>query len=144
MNVGMAGLMERMREGFTDFVFAVGIVLIFPAILSAQTGVPTAAAMPKTTTSARDLSGVWIAQGAQSLSLLPTGRHDLPMTAWGKSHFMSAKPVDPQKPNGGATADDPHRFCDPVGMPRADLTMRPIEIVQADDEVYVFYEEDHS
>jgi hypothetical protein len=94
--------------------------------------------------SARDLSGVWVLKAGQSSALLTAAAQEPPMTAWGKAQFNAAKPAAQSKQATSAAASDPHRYCDPTGVPRIDSTQKPIEIVETSDEVYFFYEEDHS
>jgi len=144
MRLNMAPLAPRMRNGLIVSIGALGLMLILPAIAFAQVpnqSVPTKVAAGN---SARDLSGVWVAQSKQSSSLLTNAQAEPPLTDWGKEQFKAAKPASQKKQNMDASTNDPHQFCDPVGMPRADLTNRPIEIVETQDEVYIFYEEDHS
>jgi len=126
------------------FILALGIALILPPMILAQAAGPAAPMKATAASSARDLSGVWVVQGRQSVSLMTDAKQEPPLTPWGKAQFKALKSADQKKQSGGAGADDPHKFCDPVGVPRADLTKRPIEIVETQDEVFIFYEEDHS
>ena len=66
------------------------------------------------------------------------------MTEWGRAQFKAARSGNARTQGAATNENDPHRFCDPTGVPRVDLTERPIEIVQTPDEIYIFYEEDHS
>lgn len=100
--------------------------------------------MAKADSPAQDLSGVWVIKGEQNSSFLTEARQEPPMTDWGKAQFKAAKSADAKKQAGTTSENDPHRFCDPVGVPRIDLTQRPVEIVETPDEIYIFYEEDHS
>jgi hypothetical protein len=144
MNVGLAAHAPKIRDKFIGFVLALGILLILPPKILAQAANPAAPMNVAAAPSAPDLSGVWVEQGRQSVSLLTDAKEEPPLTAWGRTQFNAAKSADQKKQGGGAGAEDPHKFCDPVGMPRADLTKRPIEIVETPDEVFIFYEEDHS
>ena len=141
MGTGKWGQGTRLRSAHATFLIIFTIGFISPAALRGQAG---AAASSKTgsSISSHDLSGVWVEKAGQSSSLLPSGQQEPPMTAWGKAQLKTAKAADPKKPGTGAI--DPHSYCDPLGMPRADLTQQPIEIVQTSDEVYIFYEQDHS
>jgi hypothetical protein len=140
----MAGHAIKMRDGFIGYFVFLGTLLILPPAMLAQANNQASPAMTMAATSARDLSGVWVQKGGQSSSLLTSMQQEPPLTAWGKAHFKAAKSSDPKKQTGGANTSDPHTYCDPVGMPRMDLTKRPIEIVETGDEVYIFYEQDHS
>lgn len=128
----------KWRGNAISFTLVLGIALILPATTFAQA--PKQTASP----SARDLSGVWVPKGKQSAFLLTDTKQEPPLTAWGMAQFKAAKSGDQKKQSGGAGEYDPHRYCDPLGLPRADLTMRPIEIVETQDEAFIFYEEDHS
>src|ERR1700733_13769028 len=127
MKVGMAAHAPKMRDKFIGFVLALGIVLILPPKILAQAADPAAPMKVAGGAPAQDLSGVWVEQGRQSVSLMTDAKQEPPLTAWGKAQFKAAKSADQKKQGGRAGAKDPHEFCDPVGMPRADLTKRPIE-----------------
>jgi len=144
MKVGMAAHAPNRRDKFIGFALALGIVLVLPPMILAQIASSAAPKNVAAAPSARDLSGVWVEQGRQSVSLMTDAKQEPPLTRWGKAQLKAAKSADQKKQIGGAGADDPHKFCDPVGVPRADLTKRPIEIVETPDEVFIFYEEDHS
>ena len=143
MKVGKAAHAPQTRYKFNGFILSLGFLLVSPATILAQ-GARSAVPMNVGETSARDLSGVWVEQGRQNVSLMTSAQQQSPLTAWGKAQFKAAKSADLQKPTRRAAVNDPHKFCDPVGMPRADLTTRPIEIVETPDEVFFFYEQDHS
>ncbi len=141
------------RNRFVASAVLLGALLIWPATMRAQAASKTVPDKvlnkdlnnaAKSAIAGRDLSGVWVAEGSAGRSLLPSGQHELPMTAWGKAHFAALNSGDHKKKSAGSAVDDPHRFCDPLGVPRSDLTSQPIEIVAADDEIYIFYQEDHS
>ncbi len=66
------------------------------------------------------------------------------MTAWGKAQLSLLKSAVQSKQADSAATNDPHRYCDPTGVPRIDSTQKPIEVVETSDEVYIFYEEEHS
>ena len=104
--------------------------------------------VPRTTatavTSSRDFSGVWVVKTGQRSALMFNAKQELPLTVWGKQQFSAPRHAEQNKPRDVPNLTDPHTFCDPVGMPRVDLSKRPIEIVQTDAEMFVFYEEDHS
>jgi hypothetical protein len=130
-----------MRRRILGCMAVVGSVLAISPSMSAQSE-PTA--KTGTAASAHDVSGVWVLKEGQSSALLTAARQEPPMTSWGQSQFKAAKSAIHNQPSNPAAAGDPHRYCDPVGVPRIDLTQKPIEIVETSDEVYFFYEEDHS
>jgi hypothetical protein len=85
--------------------------------------------------SARDLSGVWLGDGAgnnRNLLLQPA----LPlMQPWAKARFDS---------NGVTTVPDPFlERCEPLGTPRVLLTNVPQKIVQTPNEIVLLYERNH-
>jgi hypothetical protein len=133
-----------MLRRFVSFLVFMGTVLVLSSRLFAQAANPTPPMKASAAIPPLDLSGVWVEQGRQSVSLLTNAQREPPLTAWGKAQFKGAKSADQKKRIGDAGTNDPHQYCDPVGVPRADLTKRPIEIVEAQDEVYIFYEQDHS
>jgi hypothetical protein len=133
-----------MRRRCASFVIVLGTVVVLSPRLLAQATNQMVPMRSAATTLARDLSGVWVEQGKQSPSLLTNTQQEPPLTAWGKAQFKGAKSVGQKKQSGSAATNDPHQYCDPVGVPRADLTTRPIEIVSTQNEMYIFYEEDHS
>ena len=97
----------------------------------------------------RDLSGIWDA-GFLEGGIQPNGAyeypddpehlgHDVPYTALGKEARMKNKPglgVSGQFPL--AEVNDPMDYCDPLGMPRNDLSeLRVIEILQNRNQVTI-------
>ncbi len=144
MKVGMAAHAPQIRDQLIGLSLALGIVLILPPTMIAQAANPAAPMKVAAAPSARDLSGVWVEQGRQNVSLITDAKLEPPLTPWGKAQFKAAQSRDQKRQSAGAGADDPHKFCDPVGVPRADITKRPIEIVETPNEVFIFYEEDHS
>lgn len=124
-----------MRRRIASCIAVVGSALAISLSIFAQAAQPAAPA--------RDLSGVWVLKAGQSSALLTDARQEPAMTAWGKAQFNAAKSAAQSKQAEATAASDPHRYCDPVGVPRIDLTQRPIEIIEASDAVYIFYEEDH-
>jgi hypothetical protein len=140
----MAAHAAGTRGGFVFYVVFLGALANLPSALLAQASDESAPLKTLPASPARDLSGVWLEKSGRSSSLLTNTQQEPPLTAWGKTQFKAARSTEPKKQNGGANISDPHAYCDPVGMPRADLTKRPIEIVQTGDEVYIFYEQDHS
>jgi len=133
-----------MRLRAAGCIVAWGLALAILPSFSAQSARPTEPAKAAAGASARDLSGVWVLKTGQSSALLTGAGQEPPMTAWGRAQFNAAKTAVQSKQAGIAAASDPHRYCDPSGVPRIDLTQKPIEIVETSDEVYIFYEEDHS
>ena len=141
MGVGKWGPTARLRGVRVGLVIVFEVAFVAPGAVLAQASA-SANSKSAAANSGRDLSGVWVEKPGQSSSLLPAGQQEPSMTPWGKAQYKAAKSTDSKKP--GAAAIDPHSYCDPLGMPRADLTQQPIEIVQTSDEVYIFYEQDHS
>ena len=97
----------------------------------------------------RDLSGIWDA-GFLEGGIQPNGAyeypddpehvgHDVPYTALGKEARMKNKPglgVSGQFPL--AEVNDPMDYCDPLGMPRSDLSeLRVIEILQNTNQLVI-------
>jgi hypothetical protein len=97
----------------------------------------------------RDLSGIWDA-GFLEGGIQPNGAyeypddpehigHDVPYTALGKEARMKNKPglgVSGQFPL--AEVNDPMDYCDPLGMPRSDLSeLRVIEILQNTNQIVI-------
>jgi hypothetical protein len=144
MNVGTAAHAPKVRDRFIGFILALGIMQILPSTVFGQAPNPAAPTKAAAATPALDLSGVWVERGRPRASLLTNMQQEPPLTAWGKAQFKAAKSADQKKQSGGAGVSDPHKYCDPIGVPRADLTDRPIEIVETPEEVFIFYEEDHS
>lgn len=141
----MGARVVRKQAGFVSICMICGVCLSLPRATYPQAANQMAPARPAVVTPvARDLSGVWVEKGGQRSALLTSAHQEPPLTAWGKSQFKAAQTANQKKQAGAVNAGDPHAYCDPIGMPRADLTGRPIEIVDAGDEVYIFYEEDHS
>ena len=122
----------RMQYIHTQLIIIMVTVLGFSPILLAQTGNKPAAGKVPAAVSAQDLSGVWVAQDGQGPALLTNSREEPPMTDWGKAQLSV-----------NATHKDPHAKCNPAGIPRAYLSSRPIEFIQAANRVLVFYEEFH-
>ena len=144
MKFGMSAYAPKRVDTFCGFILALGLALIFPSTIPAQASIPATTMKQAAATSARDLSGVWMVKRKRSVSLLTDAKQEPPLTAWGRAQLKPVKSADPKNRSGSSGADDPHKYCDPVGVPRADLTARPIEIVGTPDEVFIFYEEDHS
>jgi hypothetical protein len=119
-----------------------GLALAISPSISAQSARPAEPAKAAAGASARDLSGVWVLKAGQTSGLLTGPGQEPPMTAWGKAQFRAAKSAGQSK-QADTAASDPHKYCDPTGVPRVDSTQKPIEIVESSDEMYIFYEEDH-
>jgi len=120
-----------MWKRFTRPTIVLAALLGFTSLGLAQTGnQPTAKSSPSAP--ARDVSGIWVAQTGQGPALLSSSNQEPPMTAWGKEQFKT-----------NAASNDPHAKCEAAGVPRADLSTRPIEIVQTPRWIVVFYEEYH-
>lgn len=132
-----------MRLRMVGCIAAWGLALAIAPSISAQSARPADPAKATAGASARDVSGVWVLKAGQSSALLTGAGQVPPMTAWGKAQFNAAKSAMQRKRPDTAAASDPHRYCDPTGVPRIDSTQKPIEIVETSDEVYIFYEEDH-
>jgi len=100
-----------------------GAVLLFmlPAIF-AQT------ANPSKTTSAPDLTGVWLIDHFQP-ALFPKGTTP-PFTPWGETQFKKAD----------STVNDPNLACLPHGVPRVMFVPLPVEIFQVPGKVLMFQE----
>ncbi len=106
------------------------------AIANPQKVVP-----PDVTFNARDLSGVWLRQGAQGISNAPPK-----MTLAGEAIFKRSVPLESlaasQAPLQG---NDPIMRCDPWGFPRVMLDFgAPIEFAHLPNRIVQFFEWTHA
>jgi hypothetical protein len=122
----------RMQDRSMCSIALLLAALGFSPILFAQTGKQSDAGNVPAAVSVQVLSGSWVAQDGQGPALLTNSREEPPMTDWGKAQLSA-----------NATRKDPHAKCNPAGIPRAYLSLRPIEFIQAANRVFVFYEEYH-
>jgi hypothetical protein len=124
-----------MQDRFTCATTLLAAVLSFaPAVFAQtgdQTGKPPASASAKTVSS-KNLSGVWVGEKGQPPALLTTLMEQPAMTDWGKEQLKA-----------NMDGKDPHARCNAAGVPPADLTTQPIEIIQSEKRVLVLYEEFH-
>jgi hypothetical protein len=144
MTVGMSANAFGTRCRLIGFIIVLGTAFILPRAILGQATNQATPVNSATADPAHHLSGVWVEKSGQAPSFLTDTRQEPPLTDWGRAEFKANKAAGQRKQNGAADKSDPHTYCDPVGMPRADLSKRPIEFVETPDEVYIFYEEDHS
>jgi len=144
MTVGMSAKVFGTRYRLIGLIISLGPAFILPRAILAQALTQSGPVKSATANPAHNLSGVWAEKSGQAPSFLTDTRQEPPLTDWGRAEFKAIKAAGQKKQNGATDKSDPHTYCDPVGMPRADLSKRPIEIVETQDEVYIFYEEDHS
>ena len=131
------GVYRQTVAGRSAFGIKVALaVLLLPLACKAQ--------QAKAAGANRDLSGVWKmppeAYGHYETAL---GTADLPMTAWAKEKFDSAKPSDGPKAVTIAELNDPFYACYPPGVPRIYMHPFAMEIVQTPKEVIQLFEYDH-
>jgi hypothetical protein len=122
-------------------VLGVFILLASFSLVRAQMAEQSVSANQKLATT--DLSGLWMVYPSSSASSrFAFGKDDPPMTAWGETQYMSAKPVFGTNKTTPTLSNDPVYGCFPPGLPRIYLHPKPIEIVQLPDEVIMMYEYD--
>lgn len=103
------------------------------------------AASTSTSSSAADLSGVWVLSpptDASSYSNFVLSKEEPPMTAWAEERYKAAKPVLGPNKKTPQESDDPVYGCFPPGLPRIYLQRRPTEIIQTSEEVIIAYQYD--
>jgi hypothetical protein len=129
------------RRGSLTLRFAV--VLAFAGAISATAGAQekaaktAAAPAPK-----RDISGVWLYQGAGGQEGIAPDKDMPPMTPWAQARFDAERPgYGPRAIPGG---NDPILQCDPAGFPRYMFFPQPFEFVQTSDRVIQFFEREHA
>lgn len=132
---------------------ALGAVLVFTPILSAQIGQwagtkQGAAAAPAATPSlSHDLSGVWMQYPDGDVPGVPgmnavSNKTRPPLTPWGQAKFDAAKPlVSPRAIPG--VENNPELRCEPDGPPKLLNLPNPFEIVQIPGRVLMFFELGH-
>jgi hypothetical protein len=90
----------------------------------------------------REISGVWLHQGAGGSEGIAPDKDMPPMTAWGKARF------DAELPGYGSRAtpqgNDPILQCDPSGFPRLMFFPTPFEFVQTPGRIIQFFEREHA
>jgi hypothetical protein len=90
----------------------------------------------------REISGVWLHQGAGGSEGIAPDKDMPPMTAWGKARF------DAERPGYGSRAtpqgNDPILQCDPSGFPRLMFFPTPFEFVQVPGRIVQFFEREHA
>ena len=90
----------------------------------------------------RDVSGVWLHQGAAGAEGIAPEKDMPPMTPWGKARF------DAEHPGYGNRAtpqgNDPILQCDPAGFPRLMFFPTPFEFVQVPGRIMQFFEREHA
>jgi hypothetical protein len=125
---------------------AVFAALLFSQFVLAQAGAAKAASAAKP----HDIFGVWApkvnAQGSGmdgGAAVLAFSKELPSMTAWAQGKYDVIR----QGTNGpferARDEMDPHIHCLPYGMPRAFAVNGPFEIVQAQGQVFMFFEADH-
>jgi hypothetical protein len=95
-----------------------------------------------TTSSASDLSGIWVLKlpaGAGSYSSYTFIKDEPPMTAWAGEKYKAAKPVLGAHKTSPQESNDPVYGCFPPGLPRIYLQNKPMEILQTPEEVIIAY-----
>ncbi len=128
---------------------ALGVIILFAPILSAQTATQTETLKVPAVSSplSHDLSGVWMQYPSEPGPGIPgmTGideRLRPPFTPWGKARFDAARPMQgPTAVPGQENAPTLH--CDPDGPPRVLVLPNPFEIIQIPGRVFMFFELGH-
>jgi hypothetical protein len=95
-----------------------------------------------TTSSASDLSGIWVLKlpaSAGSYSSYAFIKDEPPMTAWAEEKYKAAKPVLGPHKTSPQESNDPVYGCFPPGLPRIYLQNKPMEILQTPEEVIIAY-----
>ena len=124
-----------MRHYFRGLMVVSAAMLAFSCVTLAQTAPSAGAAKSQAPESTRDLSGVWLGDGAGNNRTLLSQAAATLMQPWVKAKF-----------NAQGVASDPDPFlesCDPLGVPRVLLTNTPVKIVQTSGEVVLLYERNH-
>ena len=133
----------RLKIRFIGSIALQAAVLVCSSLTLAQTteqSGESGATQSKPAVPASDLSGVWMAEGAPN-ALLTATNEEPPMTAWGQAQFKNA--AAQKIPPRGQSNNDPYSRCDPPGVPRVYLLDGPLEIIQTQNRVFIFYEEGH-
>jgi hypothetical protein len=87
---------------------------------------------------ARDLSGVWVSSGGPRRSV--TGEEPESMTPQGQAKYDSRLPSYGPRAIPPALGNDPAGECNPVGVTRMLLSIRPFEIIHVSDRVIQLFE----
>ena len=85
-----------------------------------------------------DLSGIWIADGGPRRSV--TGEAPAPMTPAGQAKYDAQLPSYGPRAIPPALGNDPAAQCNPLGLTRTFLSIRPFEIIQLPDRVVQLFE----
>lgn len=133
----------KMPSRSASLIFGFAAALAFACAASER-----CAAQEKTTKEApapapkRDISGVWLHQGAGGSEGIAPEKDMPPMTPWAKARF------DAERPGYGSRAtpqgNDPILQCDPTGFPRLMTFPTPFEFVQVSGRIIQFFEREHA
>jgi hypothetical protein len=121
-----------MQDRSTCLIALLAAAFAFSPTTFAQTGKPLETEKAPATSPTKSLTGVWLEQTGQGPALLTSSKQEPPMTAWGKEQFKA-----------NVAGSDPHVRCNAAGIPRVDLSARPIEFIQTEKRVLMLYEESH-
>jgi hypothetical protein len=150
-NIGSRGL--KMQYRFAGLLIVLLGALGFSPSALAQDDQPSGTskvpgAVSRTvTTSAHDLSGVWMqyADGTEPGFARMNGVDDRvrpPLTPWGQARFNAAKPLMGPRAVGGSE-DSAALHCEPSGPPQLLILPNPFEFVQIPGRMFMFFEELH-
>jgi hypothetical protein len=133
-----------MRNRIMCQIVALVSVLVFSAIIFAQTAQPSGAVKGQMAAPTPDLSGVWSRYpgGGPSRNFLSDPKTEPPMTPWAEEKYRAIKPSY-QGPTG--YRNDPVINCFPPGIPRIYLVdlQGVMEIIQISGRVIMLFEFDH-
>ena len=135
-----------MQNRITSSVVVLSLLLSFSSVAFAQRGQrsgATANPVPAPPHDPHDLSGVW----TKTWRTLTLSEDVPPMTSWGKAQFDSNKPSYGPRAVPPALGNDPTGKCDPLGLVRnlvLEVSVYPMEIVQAPKRILQFFEWAHS
>jgi hypothetical protein len=129
-----------------NWIATLGAILAMPALMHAQMPAaqsPAAVSSASAPADPHNLSGMWeFFAGIPGQGIYATPSKDPPaMTAWAKAKYAEAKPG--YGPKAQAGGNDPILKCNPTGIPRILFFPQPLEIYQAPDRVFMFFEREH-
>lgn len=124
----------------TEPIFVNGVRLSLAG--EGRESVEAVAALQDTEFDPRDLSGVWVSSGGPRRSV--TGEEPASMTPEGQAKYDSQLPSYGPRAIPPALGNDPAWECNPEGVTRMLLSIRPFEFVESSDKLIQLFERGHT
>lgn len=139
----------RARVSISILAAAVGVLVAFPALTTAQAGPSSSAAVPRTADGKPDLSGVWQVlntaawdlQGHSASKGVPAG---LSVVVGGEIPYQPWAAAKQKENFENRLTADPEAMCYLPGVPRITYMPYPFQIVQTPTQLAFLYEYVHA